>query len=150
LDEVAVDRREACLAAINAYREEHGWVNLVVCSRIAEYQALTTKLHLPGAIAVQPLTRTQIEEYLQAAGSSLEGVRRALEADTGLWELLETPLMLSVAALAYKDRVAGSIEPGKGSLHARQEVPLLPGADGTNWDGFGADSRPRGRSDGGA
>ncbi|HEV2690581.1 MAG TPA: TIR domain-containing protein, partial [Bryobacteraceae bacterium] len=122
LDEVAVDQREACVEAINAYRAEHGWVQMVVCSRIAEYEALATKLRLPGAVAVQPLLRTQIEEYLRIAGQPLEGVRHALEADARLWEVLETPLMLSIAALAYKDRPADSIAPGEGSLQARQQV----------------------------
>ena len=91
LDEVASDRRKACVEAINAYRVDHGWVPMVVCSRIAEYEALATKLRLPGAIAVQPLARTHIEEYLAAAAPRLDGLRQSLEADAGLWELLETP-----------------------------------------------------------
>jgi DNA polymerase III delta prime subunit len=121
LDEVTGDHREACVEAINAYRAEHGWVQIVVCSRIAEYEALTAKLRLPGAVAVQPLTRSQIEEYLTFAGKQLDGVRSALQADDGLWELLETPLIISIVALAYKDRPAASIESIKGSMRARRE-----------------------------
>jgi hypothetical protein len=122
LDEVASDRREACVDAINAYRDEHGWVQLVVCSRIAEYEALATKLRLPGAIAVQPLTRTQIQDYLESAGRALEGVRQALQVDTTWWDLLETPLMLSIAVLAYKGRQPERIGSAEGSLESRQEA----------------------------
>ena len=103
LDEVADAHRDACVAAINAYRQEHGWVPLVVCSRKAEYEALSQKLALPGAVVIQPLTREQIEHYLGAAGAALEGVRAAVRADARLWELLDTPLMVSVVALAYRD-----------------------------------------------
>lgn len=121
LDEVAGDHREACVEAINAYRAEHGWVKIVVCSRTLEYEALTAKLRLPGAIAVQPLTRSQIEEYLKFAGKQLEGVRNALQVDAGLWELLETPLFISIVALAYKDRPADCIESVGGSMRSRRE-----------------------------
>jgi tetratricopeptide (TPR) repeat protein len=121
LDEVAGDRREACVEAINAYRAEHGWVQMAVCSRIAEYEALAAKLRLPGAVVVQPLTRSQVEEYLNSAGSQLEGVKRAVRADPGLWELLETPLMISIVALAYKNRPADNIESAGTSMRARRD-----------------------------
>jgi hypothetical protein len=121
LDEVVGDVREACVGAINSYRAEHGWVRLVVCSRVAEYEALTTKLRLPGAVVVQPLTRNQIDEYLMLAGGRLEGVRNALQVDTGLWELLQTPLMISIVALAFKDRSSDSVESDGASMQARRE-----------------------------
>ena len=121
LDEVAGDHREACVEAINAYRAEHGWVQMAVCSRLAEYEALAAKLRLPGAVVVQPLTRSQVEEYLNSAGSQLEGVKTAVRADPGLWELLETPLMISIVALAYKNRPADNIESAGTSLRARRD-----------------------------
>jgi hypothetical protein len=40
LDEVAAGCREECLAAINAFRDEHGQLPLVVSSRTGEYDAL--------------------------------------------------------------------------------------------------------------
>jgi hypothetical protein len=102
LDEVAPEHRHVCLSAINSYRAEHGWVSCAVCSRTAEYEALAERLSLPGAVVVQPLDREQIIEYVTAAGATLSGVREALETDERLFELLETPLMLSIVALAYK------------------------------------------------
>jgi hypothetical protein len=44
------------------------------------------------------------------AGVSLAGLRTILQADETLWDLLNTPLMLSIAALAYKDRSAAEID----------------------------------------
>ena len=101
LDEVALEHREACVSAINAYRRDHGWVSIVVCSRKAEYETLFAKLVLPAAIIVQPLQRSQVELYLETGGEALAPVRAALRADARLWELLDTPLMLSVVSLAY-------------------------------------------------
>jgi len=103
LDEVAAERRDACVAAINAFREQHGQMSLVVCSRIADYAALKSKLRLQSAVVIQPLTPTQIHAALDRAGPALAGVKAAVEQDSELMELLETPLMLSIVALAYRD-----------------------------------------------
>ena len=62
LDEVSLDQREACVQAINTYRQAHGFVDMVVCSRSAEYEALARKLKLNGAVALLPLTDAQIDD----------------------------------------------------------------------------------------
>lgn len=103
LDEVVGEHRDDCLAAINAYRREHGWVPIAVCSRTADYEQLTGRLNVPGAVVVRPLTREQVDAYVRAGGESLAAVRRGLEANPELWELLDTPLMLNTVALAYRD-----------------------------------------------
>ena len=69
---------------------------LVVCCRLQEYLALPKYLKLRGAICLQPLTRSQIENYLLEAGQSLASLHTALQEDPVLQELAETPLMLSV------------------------------------------------------
>jgi len=101
LDEVKLEHGEACVKAINDFRQEHGLISLVVCSRIADYEALTTKLKLQGAVLLQPLTPQQVDEYLRGAGTALSAVRETLQHDPTLQELAETPLMLSVMTLAY-------------------------------------------------
>lgn len=68
LDEVKADARDACVKAINAYRTEHGFVDVVVCSRIHDYEDLSDRLLLNGAIVIQPLTAKQI-------GLSLESMK---------------------------------------------------------------------------
>jgi len=102
LDEVAVDRRRACVEAINGFRRDHGLLPIAICSRIGDYESLSPKLRLQNAILIQTLTKSQVHEYLQRAGEPMRGLQITLETDALLWELLETPLMLWVAMLAYR------------------------------------------------
>lgn len=89
--------------AINSFRREHGLLHIAVCSRIADYQALGMKLRLRSAVEVQPLTKPQVQDYLDRVGEPLHGLRTAVQDDPVFWELLETPLMLWVAMLAYRN-----------------------------------------------
>ncbi|PYV76159.1 MAG: hypothetical protein DMG96_14990 [Acidobacteria bacterium] len=103
LDEVVVDYRELCVEAVNEFRRDHSLMPIVVCSRVADYEELSTKLRLPFAVEIQPLSRSQIQDYLQEVGKPLRGVQEALQKDPSLWGLLDTPLMLWVVMLAYRD-----------------------------------------------
>jgi len=114
LDELAASRREACAAAINSYRAEHGWVRLVVCSRSRDYEAMQCRLRLDGAVVIQPLTAAQVDAWLETAGPKVDGLRTAI-ARSGrpiLRALLTTPLLLHVAAHAYCDRPTSSFDAG--------------------------------------
>jgi len=103
LDEVAPEHRVACIDAINTYRQQHGFVPIVVCCRSAGYMTLPIRLLLNSAIVIQPLTIQQIDDYLGSAGGRLGELRIALNKDPVLQELAKTPLMLSVLTLAYHD-----------------------------------------------
>jgi len=102
LDEVSLTLREACVTAINQFSREHGTTELVVCSRIRDYQALQQRLNLQAAICLQPLTLTQIDRYLNSAGTQLTAVRQVLHSDSTLQDLAQSPLMLSIMTLAYR------------------------------------------------
>ena len=103
LDEVDAEHRQACTEAINSFRRDHGLLPVAVCSRIADYEALGTKLRLRNAIVVQPLTRSEVQDYLERIGEPVRALRMALERDDpALWELLQTPLMLWVYMLTYR------------------------------------------------
>jgi len=121
LDEVAAEHRKACIEAINNFRREYGLLPIAVCSRIADYQAVGTKLRLHGAVEIQLLSRTQAEEYLKSAGKKLAGLYAAAANDPTLWELLETPLMLWVAMLAYQD-IPPDIRPNTNSEERRRQL----------------------------
>src|SRR5439155_4948633 len=110
LDEVAAEHRETCVDAINHFRREHGLLPIAVCSRITDYEALGTKLRLRTAVQVEPLTKPPVEDYLGRVGESMRGLRTAVEEDASLWELLETPLMLWVAMLAYREVPLASLQ----------------------------------------
>src|SRR5262249_31316177 len=102
LDEVAEAHRAACVQAINHFRSEHGFLPMAVCSRSADYEALGARLQLQGAVVLQPLTTDQIEAHLASLGMELESARQSLHSDPALLELAQTPLMLSILALAYR------------------------------------------------
>lgn len=55
LDEVAENVRETCVAAINAFKAEHP-AEVVVCSRVGEYEKLQEKLNLGTAVRLHPLS----------------------------------------------------------------------------------------------
>jgi hypothetical protein len=116
LDEVAADHRNACVEVINVYRREHGLVPIAVCSRTEEFEGLTAALGLDEAVELLPPSDSQIEEYLsrlEATGTSLGDVRITFATDRGLQELLRSPLMLHVIALAYHGQPAPALqEPG--------------------------------------
>jgi hypothetical protein len=103
LDEVAHEQREQCVTAINTFRDSANLAGIVVCCRHEDYQALGEHLHFEGAILIQPLTRSHVETYLAEAGTALAGVRHALDSDLSLWDMLDSPLMLSIVALAYNN-----------------------------------------------
>lgn len=103
LDEVAGEHRQACTNAINDFRRAHGLVPIALCSRTVDYEALRTKVRLRSAVVVRPLTSAQIRDYLESAGEQLKQLKTALSRDVSLLEILESPLMLWVAMLAYRD-----------------------------------------------
>ena len=120
LDEVASEYRAACAEAINTFRQDHGLLPLVVCTRTADYEALGTPLRLQGALVVQPLTHAQVDTYLAQVGAPLAAVRQAVQDDPTLWELLDTPLMLDVVTLACAGE-AGATLRMQGTLAERRQ-----------------------------
>lgn len=119
-DEVTAEYRTLCLEAINAFRREHGLLNLVVCSRLADYTMLDAKLKLAGAVLVQPLTAEQIDICLASAGDRLQGLRQALREQPVLQELATSPLLLSLLILTYQGQSAAAL-PSAGSSAQWQE-----------------------------
>jgi eukaryotic-like serine/threonine-protein kinase len=109
LDETTPELREACVKEINAFGENDGVPGIIVCCRLAEYMALTTRLRLGGAVVIQPLDDAAIDRYIANAGGSLEALGVCIRQDEALRELARTPLMLSVMSLAYRDQSVGTI-----------------------------------------
>ncbi len=119
LDEVAAEARDACVAAINAFRAEHV-VDIAVCSRTQEYEAGGRRLRLGGAVRLQPLTDEQVEGYLAGAGPAVETVRATLRHDPALREMAQSPLMLSILTLAYRDMKPEAL-PALGTIADRRQ-----------------------------
>jgi hypothetical protein len=120
LDEVKADRREACVQAINQFMQGYGQTEMVVCSRIADYEVLSNRLQLRGAIYIRSLTTEQVNQYLDTAGEQLKGVKTLLTQDTELQELAKSPLTLSIMTLAYQGKKVEEISQ-TGSVEERRE-----------------------------
>ncbi|BAZ82062.1 DUF3365 domain-containing protein [Sphaerospermopsis kisseleviana CS-549] len=120
LDEVKTDLREACVEAINQFIQTHGLTEMVVCSRIADYEVLSNRLRLRGAIYIRSLTPEQVHQYLDTAGQQLSAVKSLLKDDTTLQEIGKSPLTLSVMTLAYQGKQVEEILQ-TGSLEERRE-----------------------------
>lgn len=119
LDEVSPALRDGCVEAINLYRQGHGLLPIVVCSRKEEYLNLTTRLSLQEAVCIQPLTRQRVDAYLTDKEGHLEALRLAIHDDRELQQLVTTPLMLSVLTLAYRDRSVETLK-GLGSIEVKR------------------------------
>jgi hypothetical protein len=101
LDEVKAERRNACIAALNAFQQEYS-CEMVVTSRIKDYEALSNRLNFQSAIYVRSLTLAQVCQYLDSGGSDLTGLRALIEEDAVLIELAKSPLILNIMTLAYQ------------------------------------------------
>jgi eukaryotic-like serine/threonine-protein kinase len=116
LDEVEAEYRASCVQAINAFRQSHGLLPLVITSRTGDYEAVGAPLRLHGAILVRPLTREQVNSYLTELGHAGEPIRAALHDDPTFWELLDSPLLLNIVTAAYAGQtetpplVSGTVE----------------------------------------
>ncbi len=120
LDEVPQKWREACVNAITNFCQSHEINGIVVSSRPEEYDALTVKLKLEGAILLEPLTKAQIETYLEEAGEALAPVRAALQEDAQLVKLLDTPMMLDVMASSYLGEESAQMLTEQATLEERR------------------------------
>ena len=120
LDEVAEAARLACIKAINAYQQTHELVPIVVCCRKTEYFAGSMRVALQLAVVVQPLTKEQISDYLASVGEQLQAVHKALEEDVEMYEVIKTPLMLSIVTLAYQGETSATFATA-GSIEARRQ-----------------------------
>lgn len=123
LDEVTESARSACVRAINTYQQAYELVPIVVCCRRAEYLAGSTRIALQQAVLVQPLTKEQIDDYLCSAGEQLEAVRKALDEDPELQEMVKTPLMLSIIALTYQGEASAAFVKA-GTIEAQRQQVL--------------------------
>jgi eukaryotic-like serine/threonine-protein kinase len=108
LDEVRSDRRDACVQALNEFSQNFS-AEMVVCSRIKDYENLSERLQFQGAILIQPLNLSQIDTFLQQAGDKLAAIRVLLQDDATLQDMVRSPLILSIMAIAYEGMAIESL-----------------------------------------
>jgi hypothetical protein len=117
LDEVAEGAREGCVEAINAFRAEHP-AEIVVCSRVRDYEELSRQLNLGTAVRIQPLSDGQIRRYLGHGDGRLTAVGQALTTDPDLEGQAHSPLFLNIMTVALQSQ-AGQPLPSFGSKEER-------------------------------
>ena len=100
LDEISLHQQPFCVKAINQFIEsENRPIFLVVCSRIENYNAYTTRLLLNGAICLRELTNSQIQVFLERVERT--DFWNLIQNDPVLLDLVSNPLLLSVATLVF-------------------------------------------------
>ena len=104
LDEIDTSHREAAVRAINTFLSDHGLLlQMVICSRTADYDMLMLRLRLQSAIVLQPLTMEQINAYLEHFRDTAPSMRDLLRRDPGLLEVISNPLMLNIMLMVCQD-----------------------------------------------
>jgi hypothetical protein len=104
-DEVAHAQQGACAAAINDYIRYHGFVPIVVCSRRAAIEKVGPLLGLETAVELMPPSDAQIDECLSLLhrdGAPVGDIQSALRADSAFRDIVRSPMMLHVIAIAYR------------------------------------------------
>lgn len=103
LDEVEQQYRNDCVRAVNEFMTVFPQVEMTVCSRIKDYEALTERLNLSCALCLQPFSSEQVHHFLQGFGESLAGLKTLIEQDAVIAQFARTPLILNLMSVAYKD-----------------------------------------------
>lgn len=120
LDELKEEHRDHFVEAINRFRETHQLPMAVSC-RTDVYDRLGRRLRLPAALVVEPLSRIDVESYLDSGHEQFDGLRRVLAEERSVFELLDSPLMLDVARRTFD----GAVEVTKlksGNLSVRRRA----------------------------
>jgi hypothetical protein len=101
LDEVQAEYREGLIDALNAFHQEYG-SEIVVTSRIQDYQLLSNRLKFQSAVYLRSLTSKQVFLSLEGNNSYLVKLRDLLLKDEILRQLAQSPLMLNIITMAYE------------------------------------------------
>ncbi|MGK7949121.1 MAG: NACHT domain-containing NTPase [Xenococcaceae cyanobacterium] len=102
----AIELRNACVRAINKFIANHLETEIVVCSRVNDYKALTERLQLSSAICIQPLSKQQLLDFLDNADDSLWGLKTVIEEDEEIAKFAQTPLLLNMMTWTYQGWLA--------------------------------------------
>jgi NACHT domain/CHAT domain len=111
LDEVDEDSRNKCVQALNDFIGIFPQTEIAVCSRVRDYDALTTRLQISGALCLQPLTSEQVYRILDSFEGGLKGLKKVLKADPEIEKFARTPLILNFMIVAYAGQSDTDLQP---------------------------------------
>lgn len=125
LDEVPRETRAHLAHLINELYGRHRDLTIAVSSRTAEYED-SPALTLHGAVVILPLSRADVTSYLSEAGSRFAELRRALDADGSLWDVIDSPFWLYVLAAVSRQADPGELrEPADPAGRRRRILDLF-------------------------
>jgi transcriptional regulator with XRE-family HTH domain len=101
LDEVTSEYRDLCVSEIDAFCQDHP-TPIAICCRLEDYEALSSRLPVKGAVSLQSITPEQVDTCLADAGPEYAGVRKMLSNSLALQKLVDSPLMLNILAIAFQ------------------------------------------------
>ena len=111
LDEVDENYRNNCVQALNDFIKIFPKTELAVCSRVRDYDALTIRLQIGGALCLQPLTSEQVYLILDSFDGLLKGLKKVLKEDIEIEEFARTPLILNFMIVAYAGQSDRDLKP---------------------------------------
>jgi MFS family permease len=120
LDEVKEEVRSQCVDAINAFRQQFRNIDMVVCSRIADYELLTSRLSLQSAITLQPLTENDIDKSLEPA--EFTALREVVTTTPAIRAMAETPFLMNTMLTTYRGASRGDITPFVDEISWRNDL----------------------------
>lgn len=103
LDGVEEASRADCVEQLNQFIDQYGTASIALTCRTDVYDRLETPVNVQKAVEMLPLNRDIVDSYFAAAASKLHGLHAALQQDDKLYSLLNSPLMLQLFSLAYRD-----------------------------------------------
>lgn len=103
LDEVKAEYRNNCVRELNEFTKLYSITEIVVSCRVQDYKALERRLELQSAVCLQPLTQSQIYQYLDRSSEQLAALRTLLQNDAEVRAFVTSPLILSIISFAYRD-----------------------------------------------
>ena len=101
LDEVKKNHRNSCVRAINNFIDDHLETEIVVCSRVKDYEALGERLLLSSVICIQSLSKQQLLDFVKNVDNSLLGLKTVIEQDNKIAEFAQNPLILNMMTWTY-------------------------------------------------
>lgn len=102
LDEVREEKRNNCIRALNEFIYLYPQIEIAVCCRLKDYEALNEHLQISSALCIQPFSIEQIYQYLDEFGGALSGLKEALISSSDLEQIAQNPLILHLMSVSYQ------------------------------------------------
>ncbi|MEV4331782.1 helix-turn-helix domain-containing protein [Streptomyces sp. NPDC049597] len=113
LDEVPEAERPRCVEELRRLRAECPGIAIGCRTDEADLRRLARSIGALRYAELLPPTRKDVQDFLASDIEALKDVSAALGSDPDLWPLLQSPVMLNVIHVAYRNRSAAELrEPG--------------------------------------